>query len=88
MEVQDEVIGGKIKTTNLALRRIELFDETIIQVQDKSTILKNGSELITFVQLKDGDEITVFGLAACPGDDVNFYGFVIVVLDYVDGNDS
>jgi hypothetical protein len=88
VEVQDEVIGGKIKTTNLALRRIVLFDETIIQVQDKSTILKNGSELITFVQLKDGDEITVFGLAACPCDDVNFYGFVIVVLDNVDGNDS
>jgi len=89
VEVKDEVIEGKIKTTDPESRKIELQGalETIIEVQQFATIIKNGDK-INFKELKYGDEIRVFGLAACPeeerveGDDVDFYGFVVVVIDF------
>jgi hypothetical protein len=87
IEVQDKVIEGTIKRTDPDARTLTIKDETVIQVQDLATILRNGSELIHFNQLKENDEITVFGLEACPGDNVDFHGFVIVVSDD-DGRDD
>jgi hypothetical protein len=89
VEVKDEVIEGIIETTDTVLRTITLEGEpeTIIQVQDFATIIRDG-ELINFDQLKSGDEIRVFGLEACPGDDVDFYGFVILVVGSVEGGDE
>ena len=81
IEVQDEVINGTIKETDPDNLTITLNDGTIIQVQDFATILRNGSELLNFNQLMEDDEITVFGLETCPADNVDFYGFVIVVVD-------
>jgi len=81
IEVKDEVINGTIKGTDPDNLTITLNDGTIIQVQDLATILRNGSELLNFNQLMEDDEITVFGLEACPADNVDFYGFVIVVVD-------
>lgn len=81
IEVQDEVIVGTIDTTDPELRIITLKDGTVIKVQNQATILLNGSELINFSQLKENDVITVFGLEACPEDNIDFYGFVIVVVD-------
>jgi hypothetical protein len=88
IEVQDEVIDGTIKKTDPDKRTIKLEDGTNIQVQDLATILLNGSELLTFDQLMEGDEITIFGLEACPDDTVDFYGFVIVVVDMVERGDE
>ena len=79
IEVQDEVIDGIIDATDPYFRTITLKDGTVIQVQDLATILRNGSELLNFSQLKERDVITVFGLEACSTDPVDFYGFVIVV---------
>ena len=89
VEVKDEVIEGIIKTADPFLRTITLQGEpeSIIQIQDFATIFRNG-ELINFDQLKSGDEIRVFGLAACPEDAVDFYGFVIVVVDLVERGDE
>ncbi len=81
IEVQDEVIDGTIDKTDSYLRTINLKDGTVIQVQNLATILRNGSELLNFSQLKENDVISVFGLEACPADNVDFYGFVIVVVD-------
>lgn len=81
IEVQDEVIDGIIDTTDPYFRTITLKDGTVIQVQDLATILRNGSALLNFSQLKENDAITVFGLEACSSDNVDFYGFVIVVVD-------
>ena len=82
VEVKDEVIEGKIKTTDTSYRTITLqaTPETIIQVQDFATIIKDG-KLINFDKLKYNDEIRVFGLSACEEDEVHFYGFVILVVD-------
>jgi hypothetical protein len=83
VEVKDEVIEGIIKSTNPSSRKIELKGdpETIIQVQKFATIIRNG-KLISFNQLQYGDEIRVFGLAACQDDEdeIDFYGFVVVVI--------
>ena len=89
VEVKDEVIEGIIKTTDPVLSTITLQGEpeSIIQVQDFTTIIRNG-KLINFDQLKSGDEIRAFGLAACPEDDVDFYGFVIVVVELVERGDE
>jgi len=91
VEVKDEVIEGIINTTDSFSRTITLQGEpeTLIQVQDFATIIKDG-ELITFDQLYSGDEIRVFGLEACPNekDDVDFYGFVILVVGLVEGGDE
>jgi hypothetical protein len=89
VEVKDEVIDGIIKKTDSVSRTIVLQGdpETIIQVQDFATIIRNG-KLIHFNQLHYGDEIRVFGLAACPADDIDFYGFVIVVLNFEDKGDE
>lgn len=91
VEVKDEVIEGKIKTTDAFYRTITLqgTPETIIQVQDFATIIKNG-KLINFDKLKYNDEIRVFGLSACEEDGVHFYGFVILVVDddEEDGDDG
>jgi hypothetical protein len=92
VEVKDEVIEGKIKTTDPALRTITLQNvlETIIQVQKFATTFKNGDK-IGFEALEYDDEIKVFGIAACPeeerseGDDVDFYGYDIIVVDDDDG---
>jgi hypothetical protein len=87
IEVQDEVIDGTIEETDPENLTITLEDGTIIQVQNLATILLNGSELLNFNQLMEGDEITVFGLEACSEDTVDFYGFVIVVIDDDDPED-
>ena len=82
VEVKDEVVEGIIKTTDPDMRTITLEGEpgTIIQVQEYATIIKDG-ELRTFDKLNSGDKIRVFGLEACPEEDVDFYGFVILVVD-------
>jgi hypothetical protein len=89
VEVKDEVIDGIIKKTDPESRTIVLQGdpESIIQVQDFATIIRNG-KLIHFKQLHYGDEIRVFGLAACPADDIDFYGFVIVVLNFEEKGDE
>jgi hypothetical protein len=89
VEVKDEVVEGIIKTTNQYLRTITLKGEpgTIIQVQDFATIIKDG-DLITFDKLNSGDDIRVFGLEACSGDDVDFYGYVILVVDLLERGDE
>jgi len=71
LEVKDEVIEGIIKTTDPAFRTITLqgASETIIQVQDFATIIKNGFK-INFDSLQYNDEIRVFGLSACPENTV------------------
>jgi hypothetical protein len=78
-------------TTDAFYRTITLqgTPETIIQVQDFATIIKNG-KLINFDKLKYNDEIRVFGLSACEEDGVHFYGFVILVVDddEEDGDDG
>lgn len=82
VEVKDEVIEGIIETTDPGSRKIKLqgASETIIQVQDFATIFKNGDK-INFEKPIYNDEIRVFGLSACEGDEVHFYGFVIIVAD-------
>jgi hypothetical protein len=89
VEVKDEVIDGIIKKTDSVSRTIVLQGdpETIIQIQDFATIIRNG-KLIHFKQLQYGDEIRVFGLAACPADDIDFYGFVILVLNFEEKGDE
>jgi hypothetical protein len=85
--VQDEVIDGTIKSTDPDNLTITLQDGKFIQVQNLATILRNGSELLNFKELAEGDEITVFGLEDCTDDPVDFHGFVIVVADEDDPED-
>lgn len=88
VEVKDEVIEGIIETTDPRFRTITLqgASKTIVQLQKFATIIKNGDK-ISFDKLKDNDEIRVFGLSACPEntlsteDHIDFYGFVIIVID-------
>jgi len=81
IEVKEEVIDGTIKNTDPDFRTITFKDGRVIQVQELATILRNGIELVNFYQLKENDEITVFGLEACLEDKIDFYGFVIVVSE-------
>jgi hypothetical protein len=80
--VKDEVIEGIIKYTNPSSRKIILKGdpETIIQVQKFAKIIRNG-KLISFNQLQYGDEIRVFGLETCQADEIDFYGFVVLIID-------
>ena len=81
IEVQDEVIEGTIDTVDPDFKTITLKDGTVIQVQNQATILRDGTELINFSELEENEAIRVFGLEACSEDSVDFYGFVIVVMD-------
>ena len=45
-----------------------------------ATILDLGAnELIPLSEIGEGDEVRIFGLAACEGDEIQFHGFVILV---------
>jgi hypothetical protein len=89
VEVKDEVVDGIIKTTDSDLLTINLEGDpkTIIQVQKYATILKDG-DLIPFKDLNPGDKIRVFGLEACSGDDVDFYGYVVLVVARLERGDE
>lgn len=82
VEVRHEMTGGEIKQDGLdkAQERITLVNGDVIQVQQYATILKDNQP-IAFNDLKYGDDITVFGLVDCDGNNngIDFYGFVIVV---------
>jgi hypothetical protein len=81
-EIKEEMTGGKIKLDGIDthLDRITLVDGQVIQVQGYATILKDN-EPVGFDSLKDGDDITVFGLEDCEGNSngIDFYGFVIII---------
>jgi hypothetical protein len=89
VEVRHEMTGGRIKQEGIdkKLERITLDSGKIIQVQEYATILKDN-EPVGFSSLKDGDDITVFGLEDCEDDKdgVDFYGFVIIVENIDNGN--
>jgi len=99
VEVKDEVIEGKIETTDPVSRNIKLQGAfgTIIEVQKYATIFKNG-DTISFDQLEYNDEIRAFGLSGCSRpvntiaaeeeEHIDFYGFVILVLDTFEGDDE
>jgi hypothetical protein len=82
VEVRHEMTGGEIKQDGLdkAQERITLVNGDVIQVQQYATILKENQP-IAFDSLQYGDDITVFGLGDCEGNNngIDFYGFVIVV---------
>jgi hypothetical protein len=96
VEVKDDVIEGKIETTDPDYRQIKLQGAfgTIIEIQKYATIIKYG-QLISFGELKYNDEIRVFGLSGCPrpvdtlvsADHADFYGFVIIVVEDDDPGD-
>ena len=64
------------------LERITLVDDAVIQLQEYATILRDN-EPVKFDKLKERDDITVFGLEDCDGNNngVDFYGFVLIVED-------
>ena len=82
VEVKYDTTGGKIKTDGVDTKseRITLVDGQVIQVQGYATILKDNQP-VAFDNLKDGDDITVFGLNDCQSNDngIDFYGFVIII---------
>ena len=84
VEIKEEMTGGKIKPDGIdtQLDRITLVDGEVIQVQGNATILKDNQP-VAFYNLKDGDDITVFGLNDCEDNNngIGFYGFVIIVED-------
>ena len=71
---------GKLSEGDLIA--VVLFIE---EQQDYGTIIAmtdiGGGYNMNFYQLKENDEITVFGLEACLEDKIDFYGFVIVVSE-------
>jgi len=82
VEVRQEMTGGEIKQYGLdnVQERITLASGEVIQVQPYATIFKDGGP-VGFNELKYGDNITIFGLDDCEGNNngIDFYGFVIVV---------
>jgi Domain of unknown function (DUF4382) len=82
VEVKYDTTGGKIKSDGVdtKLERIILADGEVIRVQGDATILKDNQP-VAFYNLKDGDDITVFGLEDCAGNSngIDFYGFVIII---------
>ena len=84
VEIKEEMTGGKINPNGIdtQLDRITLVDGQVIQVQGNATILKDNQP-VAFDNLKDGDDITVFGLEDCEDNNngIDFYGFVIIVED-------
>ena len=84
VEIKEEMTGGKINPNGIdtQLDRITLVDGQVIQVQENATILKDNQP-VAFDNLKDGDDITVFGLEDCEDNNngIDFYGFVIIVED-------
>jgi hypothetical protein len=81
-EIKEEMTGGKINPHGIdtQLDRITLVDGQVIQVQGNATILKDNQP-VAINSLKDGDDITVFGLEDCANNDngIDFYGFVIII---------
>lgn len=96
VKVKDEVIDGKIETTDSYSRKIKLQGAfgTIIEVQKYATIIKYGKQ-IGFDELKHNDEIRALGLSGCPRpeepiaeeDHIDFYGFEIIVIEDDDPED-
>jgi len=82
VEIKEEMTGGKIMPDGIdtQLDRITLVDGQVIQVQGYATILKDNQP-VAFYNLIDGDDITVFGLEDCQGNNngIDFYGFVIII---------
>jgi hypothetical protein len=76
-------LDGTIDEEPDLIDRLLTVDESVVAVMDWATVLdlRDGQSLITFADLMEGDNLRVFGLEACEQDDVDFYAFVVLVLE-------
>jgi len=81
--VDSDDLDGTIDEDPDVLDRLLTVDEAVVAVLDWATLLdlRDGQSLITLADLMEGDNLRVFGLEACEGDDVDFYAFVVLVLE-------
>jgi hypothetical protein len=82
VRVRGEDVHGKVERIDAASRKF-LVDETIVEVLSTATIidLRDDEELGSLADLEIGDCVRVFGLVACEDDDVDFYGFVVLIVE-------
>jgi len=66
----------------IAEKGLLLLEDVLVAVRRDATILdlRGGQKLISLDDIEPGDVVRAFGLVACPDEDVDFHGFVLLVL--------
>jgi len=86
VRVQHERIVGEVVSI-LNNRRLVLDGSRLVEIQEGATILLNTKHFdvpVDFDAIREGDRLTLFGLADCPAAgerEVEFYSFIALIND-------
>lgn len=81
VRVQQERLFGRV-TEILRDRSVRLRTGQLVRVQEGATILLNTKRAdipVDFDAIKVGDELTLYGLSACDGFDVDFLVYIVLI---------
>jgi len=90
VRVQQERLFGQVVDI-LMDRVVRLRSGKLVKIQPGATILLNTSRAdipVDFDQIRVGDKLTLYGLEACTGLDVDFYAFVVLINESATDCDS
>ncbi len=81
VSVEESEIDGDVTEIDAA-SGLMTVDETVVGVLSGATILdlRGDGGLIPLSDVSVGDRVRVFGLEACEDEDVDFHGFVVLVV--------
>ncbi|MCK6461263.1 MAG: DUF5666 domain-containing protein [Planctomycetes bacterium] len=81
VSIEESEIDGEVTEID-ASSGLMTVDETVVGVLSGATILdlRGDDGLISLSDVAVGDRVRVFGLEACEDEDVDFHGFVVLVL--------
>lgn len=71
-------LSGEVSAVDNPKSQLTLTSGAVVEIQAGATILKD-SKPISLSQVKPKETVTVFGLTACDTDQVDFFGYILVV---------
>ena len=71
-------LTGIVSAVNDSKRQLSLSSGEVVEIQVGATILKDSQPVI-LSQVNSGNSVTVFGLTACATEQVDFFGYILVV---------
>jgi hypothetical protein len=84
MKISAESVSGEVVYIDEKARKIELKDDLdnkiLVKLVDDPIIHKNSSSS-DLDDIDVGDDVTAYGLEACPSDAVDFYAYIVLASD-------
>lgn len=87
--VEEAELEGEVTDIDASTRLMTVGDEVVGVLADATILdLRGEGGLIPFSDIEVGDRVRVFGLEACETQDVDFHGFVVLVVPEKKGHDD